>query len=125
MKYFLLLCTIALSTNLLSQTKDPKNALAKLTTGDIAAVATTETKSVMMIDIKARTSDLISIYTNLKRDISPSKIVFELSNGEVVSNIIEITPSANATMMLLKSSSNKGIKLQSVFTEDIKGISTL
>jgi len=82
----------------------------------------TSSKSIIVIDIKDRTQDLLDTYNSLKKDISLSKIVFTLYNGELITNVIQVDAAKNGTLLFLKISTAQGIKQISVFSEDILSI---
>ena len=82
-------------------------------------------KSIMIIDVNKRTTDLINVFNSMKKEFSYSQVSINLTDGTSLNNITEIAASQDSTIILIKQATNQGVKQQAVFTEDIKGISTL
>lgn len=80
------------------------------------------TKSVMLIDPKSRADDYKAAFNVLKQEKSTSKVVFDLADGQKISNVIDMTMMPNNTIVIFRYSTPKGIKFQAVEIENIVGI---
>ncbi len=107
-------------------TSTEANPLEK-TLNNIAASAkqTTQTSSnsMMIIEAKNRSDDFIAAFTALKNDVSASKITFYTKDNQSISNIIDITSIGSGTLLLFKTSSNRGVQYQVLAIENISKIS--
>ncbi|OGN59713.1 MAG: hypothetical protein A3F40_04585 [Chlamydiae bacterium RIFCSPHIGHO2_12_FULL_27_8] len=88
----------------------------------IKALTDSTNKSIMIIDIDKRTQDIINVFNNLKKEFSYAQISIKLYDGTILTNISDITPAQDGTMIILKQNTNQGTKQFAFFTEDIKGI---
>ena len=113
-----------LTTLLLLQTpqNQDKAALEKKQVATDAA-AHEGTRSLMMIDPKDRVTDYLKAFEFLSQEKSSSKVVFDLSSGMKLTNVIEIKPLPSNTLMLFRMNTPQGVKYQVVEIEDILGIS--
>ena len=119
----ILVLFIALSTTLLAQ-NEKKNNNQTYQNKSLAIASTNNTKAILVIDTKFRAQDIVGAYNDIKKD-SSSKIVFYLNNNKVISNVIDISSTANSTVLIFKTTTNVGIKQEAIFLEDILSISTL
>ncbi|NGX56679.1 MAG: hypothetical protein K1060chlam5_00922 [Candidatus Anoxychlamydiales bacterium] len=102
-----------------------KNVIASSEIKASALSTSDSTRAILTIDPKLRTQDIIQTYNEIKKDATSSKIIFYLNNNKTISNIVDITSAANATLLIFKTTTNVGIKQEAVFIEDIISISTL
>jgi hypothetical protein len=82
-------------------------------------------QSVMMIDSKARALDFIKAYDILKREKVSARIFFKLSNGQMITNIIDLSLLEQNTLILFKLTALQGMKYSIIPIEQIKEIGTL
>jgi len=84
----------------------------------------TSAQSYFSIPLKERALDLQQAFDLLKREKTTGKVYFQLVDQTEISNIIEMTPLANSSMILFRYNTNtQGIKIQVVKVEDIAGLS--
>lgn len=81
-----------------------------------------EMNSLIMIDPKNRSADLHQAFEFIRKEKNTSKIVFELMNGKTVTNILEMIPMVNGTMILFRLNGPQGAQLQIVPIEEIAAI---
>lgn len=98
-------------------TKERKSAAVA---SSIAAAG--DTRSIMMIDPKQRAADYVRAWESLKMEKSTAKVAFTLADGSEISNIIDIKPMPNDTLVLFRYTSPKGVLFQVVEIENITGI---
>lgn len=79
----------------------------------------------LTIDPKARATDYIQAFDILRKEKTSGKVFFQLKNSSHIINIIEITPMSESSLLLFRSNTQQGIKLQIVPIEEIQGISYL
>ncbi|MBY0529789.1 MAG: hypothetical protein K2P51_06320 [Rhabdochlamydiaceae bacterium] len=79
--------------------------------------------SYMLIDPQARASDYLTAFEQLRKEKSTGKVYFQLVNGSMISNIIDMNLMPNSTMILFRFNTNQGIKLQTVKVEEIASLS--
>ncbi len=111
------------------QTPAPAKPTPKKSPATIISAADNTSKlegsrSVMLIDPKQRAADLLAAYNMLKKNRSLSKLYFQLTNGNKISNIMNMQISDNGTLIIFQMTSNTGMKNLVVFVEDIDSIST-
>ena len=79
-------------------------------------------KSYMQIDPLARASDLITAFKLLSKEKPASKVFFQLTSGKLITNILEVNVLKNGTLIMLKISTNQGIKYEVIPTENIETV---
>lgn len=79
----------------------------------------------MVIDPKMRAQDYEQAFETLRKEKTTAKVFFQLQNGSTISNIIDMTLMANATLILFRFNSTQGIRFQLVKVEEIAAISYL
>lgn len=79
-------------------------------------------RSVMLIDPKERADDYLKAFQFLSQEKSTSKVFFELADGSKISNVIDMKPMPNNTLIVFRYTTPQGIKFQVVEIEDILGI---
>lgn len=84
-----------------------------------AAPLSSQSRSVIMMDMKARTGDILKAYDWLKREKPTFRISAHTHTGPILSNIIDITPMPNETLLIFRLSTSQGIKYQVTPAEDI------
>jgi hypothetical protein len=77
----------------------------------------------MSIDPKARAQDYLQAFDVLRKDKTPNKIVFELTDGTSLTNVIDMTLMGNGNLILFRINTPQGIKTQVVGVEQIKSLS--
>lgn len=77
-------------------------------------------KSTLLIDAKARAGDYVQAFEMLRKDKPTLKIMIHMASGLSISNVTEISSTANGTLVLIKSASTTGNKYQIVPIEEIK-----
>ena len=83
-----------------------------------AVIRETE-KSVLFIDPKNRATDYVQAFELLRKDKPSVKISLKTERDPVISNIGEITASANGTLLFVKVPSNQGSKYVIVPIEEL------
>jgi hypothetical protein len=78
--------------------------------------------SYMMIDPKLRALDYQQAFEQLRKQKTTAKVYFQLANGDMISNIIDMSLMPNSTLILFRSNSQQGIQLQLVKIEEIAGL---
>ena len=68
---------------------------------------------------------LRAAFETLRKEKTTAKVFFQLQNGTTISNIIDMTLMANATLILFRFNSTQGIRFQLVKVEEIAAISYL
>lgn len=88
------------------------------------STSSTDTKlqSYMIIDPKARAMDLQQAYDVLRKEKNASKINFQITGGQTITNIVEMTLMNNGNLILFRYNTAQGIKLQAVPVEEILSI---
>jgi len=130
MKTFFLLAFIGLSLTLCAATttgaapSTSSSDNAKMV-ASVIAQAEGGIKSIMMIDPKARAADYMQAYDVLRKEKTANKVVFQLSTGETISNIIDMTLMNQGTMIIFRFNTPQGIKLQAVELEDVLSLSLM
>ncbi|MBF8263601.1 MAG: hypothetical protein HW387_1266 [Parachlamydiales bacterium] len=76
-------------------------------------------RSTLIIEAKARSEDIIKAYELLKREKPTLKISARTYSGQILSNIADITPMPNGTLLLFRIASTQGVKNQFVSVEDV------
>jgi len=89
---------------------------------ELIAQMGSNSKSVMIVDPKARAADYEAAFNLLKQEKSTAKVVFELADGEKISNVIDMKMMPNNTLVVFRYSTPQGIRFQAVEIEDIVGI---
>jgi len=74
---------------------------------------------------KMRASDYKQAFDILRREKTSAKVFFQLASGTMISNIIEMTPMDNGTLILFRFNTAQGVKLQVVTVEEIQQVSYL
>lgn len=76
-------------------------------------------KTTILIQAKARADDLVKAYDFLKKDKPTFRISARLSTGQVLANILDMTPMPNGTLFIFKYSTPQGTSIQIVSIEEI------
>ena len=112
--------------------KPPSSSTSHTTTTPHATIphpaATKESapsKGYLLIDVKQRAEDFVKALEILKKDKPSSRIFFKLEDGTTISNIMEIKPLSNGTLLLFKISTIQGIKTLVIMTENISELGHL
>ena len=79
-------------------------------------------RSVMIIDPKARADEYKKAFDILREEKSTSKVFFKLAGGMQISNVLDMKLMPNSTLVIFRYSTPQGIRFQVVETEDILGI---
>lgn len=87
-----------------------------------AAALDSSSKSVMLIDPKARASDFAQAFDFMRKDRPTQKIMIRTVTGELM-NVTDITPSSAGTLLLIKTLSSQGVRTTIVPIEQITEIS--
>jgi len=87
------------------------------------AAAFNSQKDVVLIDPSKRAQDFIQAYEIIKKGKSPQNIFFHLSDGRKISNVAELVPMTNGTLILFKVTTNMGSKYELISIENISSIS--
>jgi len=80
-------------------------------------------QSYMVIDLKERANDYKEAFDNLKKEKGVGKVFFQLANGNIITNIVEMTLTGNGHLILFKFNTTQGIKFQVVPVEQITALS--
>lgn len=86
-----------------------------------AAVIDSSSKSVMLIDPKARAADYAQAFDFLRKNQPTQKIVIK-TQSSVLMNVTDVTPSTGGTLLLVKILSAQGNRTQIVPVEQITEI---
>lgn len=81
--------------------------------------------SFMMIDAKSRAQDFLKAYDLLKREKASARVFFKLTNGSIITNIVDISLFEGNTLFLFKVSSLQGVKYAVVPIEELQEIGSL
>ena len=80
------------------------------------------TSTSMMITPASRALDFQQAFEQMRAEKSTGKVYFELSDGTIISNIIDMHVMQNSTLILFRFNSNQGIRYQVVKVEDIRDL---
>ena len=83
-----------------------------------ATFASTETKTLMMIDPKDRAKDYLYAFDLLKKDKPSLKMMIRTPHA-TYNNISELVLSPQGTLIIIKNLSNQGSKIQIIPIEDM------
>lgn len=86
-----------------------------------AVAATIDNKSVMIIDPKARTNDYVQAFDFLRKDKPTLKIMVRTTQS-IILGVTDVTASASGTLLMIKTLSNQGIKVQFIPVEQVMEI---
>lgn len=79
--------------------------------------------SYLLIDPKSRAADYAQAFDLLRKEKAPEKIYFGLSDGTMLSSIIEMTPMPNSTLILFRyNPASQGVKIRVVRIEEIASV---
>ncbi len=106
---------LLLTGALLAQDAQPKP------TPELASLLDSGSKSVIIIEPKARAADYAQAFDFLRKDKPTQKIMVRTASA-TYTNVADITPSAGGTLLLIKMLSNQGTKTQIVPVEQIMEI---
>jgi len=95
------------------------------TPSSVSALSESKGKKVMMVDPKARALDYKEAFDLLRKEKPANKIVFLLSDGSTISNIIDIKIMGNGSLLLFRHETPQGIKFQSIGIEEIVSLKHL
>ncbi len=79
-------------------------------------------QSYMMIAPAQRALDFQQAFNQLLKEKTAGKVYFQLADGSMISNVIDMTLMANSTLIILRYNSNQGVRMQIVKVEDIVNI---
>ncbi len=80
------------------------------------------TQSYMMLLPAARAADFQQAFETLRKEKTAAKVYFQLFDGSMITNIIDMTLMSNSTMILFRYNSPQGIGFQLVKVEEIQTI---
>lgn len=83
---------------------------------------TQSSRSIMIIDPKDRANDYVKAWEMLKLEKSMAKVSFELSDGTMISNVIDMKLMPGNTLIVFRYSTPQGILFQVVEVEDLAGV---
>lgn len=92
---------------------------------NITIPSISEQKDVIVIEPKQRAEDFSEAYEMMKRGKSPQKIVFHLSDGKSLTNVLEMKAMKNGTLLLFKINTSVGNQYELVPIENLITISQL
>lgn len=104
------------------QAQEQKTAAMKQQMQALAETMPSTSRSIMVIDPKERASDYLKAWELLKQEKSTAKVVFELSDGKKISNVIDMKLMPGNTLIVFRYSTPQGIQFQVVEVEDLAGI---
>jgi hypothetical protein len=78
--------------------------------------------SYMRIEPHARALDYQQAFEQLRKEKTSGKVYFQLTNGTMISNIIDMALMPNSTLILFRFNSSQGIKFQTVKVEEIASL---
>ncbi len=113
---FLISTTLFAEEKMEEKEKQEKPLVVPVKTGE---------KSVMMIDAKDRAGDFLKAYSLLKQEKASARIFFKLTNGTIITNIVDLSLFQGNTLFLFKVSSLQGVKYTVVPIEEIQEIGNL
>lgn len=99
--------------SVLSAQEMPKNA---------AALADSPSKSVMVIDPKARGADLAQAFDLLRKNSPTQKIMMRVANAQLTS-LTDLTLSSNGTLLFVKVLSSQGSRTLVIPVEQVMELS--
>ncbi len=123
LKFTIALLAIATAGHAALQTVSPKD-----TADNVQLMAPPEhmqgsaTHSYMMIPPASRAMDYLTAFESLRKEKSTGKVYFQLTDGSMISNVIDMTLMPNSTLILFRFNSSQGIRFQVVKVEDILNI---
>lgn len=85
----------------------------------IAAIASTNNKSIFVIDPKARCNDYVQAFETLRRDKPTLKITIRTNSGTTYSNVSDLTASQSGSLLFIKTLSTQGTRITIVPVEEI------
>ncbi len=77
---------------------------------------------IMVIDPMTRANDFKQAYQFLKAQKAGSRVIFKLSNGQTLANVLDIDIMKGGSLVIFKLSSVKGMQFKVVRIEDITSI---
>lgn len=90
---------------------------------DTSASASEAMKSYMSIEPKARALDYSQAFDMLRKEKATGRVFFKTKNGDIISNIIDLTLMNNGTLIFFRYNTSQGIKHQVVNIEEIVSLS--
>ncbi len=88
-------------------------------TSSIAGITSGNTKSVMMIDPKARAEDFIKAFEKLRNEIPPQKIYFHIIHTKPLNNILSLSLMENGTLLIFRIANPSGAEYKIIPIEDV------
>jgi len=79
--------------------------------------------SYMLVTPASRALDFQQAFEMLRKEKTTGKVYFQLADGSMLSNIIDMTILSNSTLILFHFNSPEGIRSQVVKVEDLQSIS--
>jgi len=95
----------------------------KIETPQNYVAASNSQKDVILIEPSKRAQDFAQAYEIIKKGKSPQNIFFQLADGRKISNVAELVPMTNGTLILFKITTNMGLKYELISIENILSIS--
>jgi hypothetical protein len=87
-----------------------------------AVALESQTKSIIVIDPKARASDYAQVFEFLRKDKPTQRITVRTADAMLM-GVTDITPSTGGTLLIIKAQSSQGLKIQVIPVEQIVEIS--
>jgi hypothetical protein len=87
----------------------------KVTPVNISATS----RSIMVIDAKARANDILSAYEFFKHEKPTYQVSARTYGGQIISNILDLTAMPSGTWLILHLSTMQGVKTQIFSVEEI------
>jgi hypothetical protein len=84
-----------------------------------AAITTTTSRSVLVIDPKARANDWMQAFDLLRKDKPTAKMMVRTLSGQTLSNISDLSVTQGGTLFMLRIVSNQGYKYQFLPVEEL------
>lgn len=78
--------------------------------------------SYMTISPASRALDFQQAFDKLSKEKSNGKIFFQLADGSMIGNVIEMIVMPNSTLIIFRFNSSQGVQFQVVKVEDIVGL---
>jgi len=86
-----------------------------------AAAASTNEKSILMIEPKMRAADFVQAFDLLRKDKPTLQLMLRTSNN-LIMNVTDVTAASSGTLLFVKVLSNQGTRIQVVPIEEMMEI---
>ena len=90
-----------------------------------SSVSNSNQKDIIVIDPNQRSQDFTQAYEIIKKGKSPQSIFFHTSDGKSITNVVEMMPMNNGTLILFKVMTTMGTKYELIPIEQLVSISQL